>query len=212
MRKNLYIVGARGFGRECFNFFRTWDGFSERYEIKGFLDSEVSALDGFLGYPSIVCAPEAFIPSANDFLVCALGAVKWRKQYVNLLLERGAQFATLVSPKATVHATAKIGRGALVLDNAVVSSDVTLGDYTVCFPFSLLGHDTQVGAHSVIESYVFCGGGAVVGAATTLHTRATILPHKKVGSEAVVGAGSVVVRTVKPNTTVFGVPAVAIDF
>ena len=56
------------------------------------------------------------------------------------------------------------------------------------------------------------GGFSRIGDNVTLHTRATILPHVKVGDNSIVGAGSVVLRNVKSNITVFGVPAKKISF
>ena len=54
MRKNLYIIGARGFGREMSLGLLTWNGFSDQYIIKGFLDDKADALD-----PWRRSAPEA---------------------------------------------------------------------------------------------------------------------------------------------------------
>ena len=41
---------------------------------------------------------------------------------------------------------------------------------------------------------------------------ATILPRIKIGNDAIIGAGSVVVRNVEENTTVFGNPAKKISY
>ena len=70
----------------------------------------------------------------------------------------------------------------------------------------------MIGKYCEVESYSFMGGFAKIGDNVTLHTRATILPHVKVGDNAVVGAGSVVLRNVKENITVFGVPAKKVEF
>ena len=51
------------------------------------------------------------------------------------------------------------------------------------------------------------GGYSVLESNVTLHSKATILPNKKVGYGSTVGAMSLVIRNVKPNTTVFGSPA-----
>ena len=211
MRKNLYIIGARGFGREVALSLPTWNGFCDQYVIKGFLDDKVDALDGFAGYPPIVSSVEDFIPSVDDVVVCGLGAVKWRKKYIDILICKGACFESFVSSKAYVASTARIGHGALIADNASVSSDVKIGDFVLCHPNCTFGHDTEVGNYSVVENGVFCGGFVKVGERVTLHTRATILPHQKVGDDAVVGACSCVIRNVKPGATVFGNPAERID-
>lgn len=211
MRKRLFIVGARGAGREAVNTFRLWNGFEDQYEIAGFLDSKADALDGFSDYPPIRCAPEDYIPEENDVVLCALGIVKWRKQYIDLLLSKGARFETFIAPTAMIHRTAKIGIGCQIGALTTISSDVTVGDFVMFHPYCDIGHDTQIGTHSIVETYTFCGGFASIGKEVTLHTRSTILPHIKVGDGATVGAGSVVLRNVKANTTVFGNPAKKIE-
>lgn len=210
MRKNLYIIGAGGFGRECVGNFRLWNGFGDHYAIRGFLDDNADALDGYAGYPPIIGTVEAYKPQENDVFLCALGVVKWRKKCVDLVLGNGGRFETIVSPKATVHRSAALGCGDLILDNAIVSSDVTVGDYVLCHPNVILGHDTQVESHVVCEAFAFTGGFAKIREGATLHTRATILPYKKVGAGATVGAGSTVISNVKDGTTVFGIPAMDI--
>lgn len=209
-RKNLYIVGAGGFGRECAGNFRLWGGFADRYDLKGFLDDNPAALAGYADYPPIRGRVGDFRPGPDDVFVCALGLVAVRRRCLAALAAKGGRFATLVAPSAVVHATARLGEGCLVLDHTIVSADVTLGDHVLCHANVLLGHDTRVGDHAVIESYAFTGGFAEIGCGATLHTRATVLPGKRVGEGAVVGAGSVVLASVPAGKTVFGVPAVDI--
>lgn len=206
-KKNLYIIGARGFGRECASYFSIWPGFLDRYNLCGFLDDNSHALDEFPGYPPIVSSVEDFIPSKDDAFVCALGIVKWRRKYIEMIKAKGGVFETIVAPSAKVLPTAKLGNGVLILDGAVVSADVIVGDDTLIHLNAVLGHDTRVGKDCVIETGAFTGGGVELGSGVTLHTNATIAPHKKVKDDAVVGASSVVIANVASGVTVFGIPA-----
>ena len=45
--KNLLIIGARGYGREIYNFAIDSKGYGTEFTVKGYLDDKVSALDGF---------------------------------------------------------------------------------------------------------------------------------------------------------------------
>ena len=211
MRKNLYIVGARGFGRELALAFPLWPGFYDHYLIKGFLDDKADALVGLGEYPPIVSSVEDFSPGENDVVVCGLGMVQWRRKYIEILLAKGARFETLVHPCSTVFPTARIGVGCLVMNNVLISANVRVDDFVLLHDNVVLGHDTKIGTHSVLENGVFAGGGVRVGSCATIHTRALIVPHQCVGNNAVVGAGSVVIRNVKDGSTVFGNPAQRID-
>lgn len=212
MKKYLYIIGARGFGRELATQFPLWPGFSERYEIRGFLDDNANALDGLDGYPPVVSSVEDFVPGKNDVFVCGLGVVHWRQKYVDIMLGKGGVFETLVAPSAFVASTARLGMGSLVLGKTCVMADASLGDYALCHGQCIVGHDTVVGNHAVLEYNVFLGGFVQVGERATIHTRATILPHLKIGKDAVVGACSCVVRNVKAGTSVFGNPAKRVEW
>ena len=78
--KNLVIIGAGGFGREMFGAAREALGFGERFRIKGFLDGNPAALDGFSGYPSIIGAPETYKVEADDVFITALGSIASRRR------------------------------------------------------------------------------------------------------------------------------------
>ncbi len=64
-----------------------------------------------------------------------------------------------------------------------------IGDYSTVFGCSSLNGFVNVGKNVLISSHV------------------DIIPEKKIGDHAFIGAGSVVVDNVKPNTRVFGNPA-----
>ena len=210
VRKNLYIIGARGFGRETAVWLPTWPGFADQYVIKGFLDDKADALDGFGGYPPIVSSVEDFRPGERDVFICALGAVEWRRKYIGIMLSKGGVFDTFVYPLAYVRAR-EIGAGTFIVGTADISPDVSIGDHVLCHSNVVIGHDVKIGDYAVLENGVFCGGYSEIGPGATLHTRSTILPHKAIGADATVGACSCVARNVKKASVVFGVPAVRID-
>lgn len=203
--KKLLIIGARGYGREVYNNIIATS--ESVIEIKGFLDDKADALDGFEGYAPILSSVEDYIIEEDDIFYCALGDSHFRAKYAAIIKEKGGIFPVLIHPTAIVHPTAKIGEGVSIGQYCTISADVQIGDFSLVFGYSNLGHDAIVGNNCSLGSYTFMGGYSQVANNATLHTRSTLLPHKKVGEGAVVGAGSIVIRNVKPGTTVFGNPA-----
>jgi acetyltransferase-like isoleucine patch superfamily enzyme len=59
---------------------------------------------------------------------------------------------------------------------------------------------------------VFVGGRAQIGSDVIIHPHATILPGKKIGDGAVIGAGAVVMSDVPPGVTMIGNPAKVFRF
>lgn len=209
--RNLYIIGARGCGREVYNFFQECKVSLGDVECKGFLDDKADALDGFAGYPPIISSVEAYEPSENDVFICALGDPKWVKHYTEIVERKGGKFISLISPGASIGSNTKIGNGCIIPGWTVISCDIEIGKHVSVGVFCDLGHDVKVGNCCHIGSYSFMGGGVEMGNNVTCHPRVNILPHKKIGDNAILGAGSIVIRNVKSGDTVFGVPAKKIN-
>lgn len=205
--KDLLIIGARGFGREVYNLALDCIKSGLQIRIKGFLDDNADALDGYDNYPSILSSVEDYQIQSNDVFICALGDVKYKKVYVDKILNKGGEFISLIHPLALIGQNTTIGQGCIVRTICSISCDITIGDFVTIMGFVNIGHDANVSNWCHIGAYSFMGGFSFLGDSVTIHPGCKILPHKKVGDNAIVGAGSVVLRNVRANTSVFGVPA-----
>ncbi len=210
--KNLLIIGARGFGREVYDLFLKCRPQLGDVKCVGFLDDKIDALDGYNGYPPIISSVEEYTPKADDVFVCALGDVRYKRKYAEMIMAKGGRFISLIHPNAEVGLNSTIGKGCLIRAACTIDCDITIGDFVTIMGYSVLGHDCSVDEWSHLGAYTFLGGYSRIGKSVTLHPGTRILPHKSVGDNATVGAGSVVLRNVKPDTTVFGVPAKKISF
>jgi sugar O-acyltransferase (sialic acid O-acetyltransferase NeuD family) len=210
--KNVLIIGARGYGREYHEGFKTYPGYNKDFIIKGFLDDKSDILDGFIGYAPILSSVENYQIQTDDVFVCALGASQAKAKYVNIIRKKGGNFMKLIHPTAIVYGTAEIGEGVVISPFCMISANVKIEEFTTIQPYCNFGHDAHIGSFCSIESYSFLGGFTRIDDFVTLHTRSTILPHVSVGNNAIVGAGSVVIKNVKPGITVFGVPAKKVEF
>lgn len=208
--KNLIIIGARGFGREVYNLATETNGYGVDFIVKGFLDDDFKVLIGYEGYPQILSEVETYIVESDDVFICALGDVKYKRKYTQLILEKGGHFISLVHPSASISKNTKIGIGCIVCRNVEISCDVKIGDFVTLLFSAVCGHDVEIGDWSHIGCHAMCAGFVRVGSMATIHTGAIIHPRKEVGCNATVGAGSVVIRKVKEHVTVFGIPAIEI--
>lgn len=207
MMKNLLIIGARGFGREVFATATESAGYKEEFIVKGFLDDHKGALDGLSGYPPIIDSVENYQPCSEDLFITALGDVQAKKKYSNIILDKGGEFYSLIHKDVFIRSTSSIGKGCLIMRNAAISCNVKVGDYVSLMANSIIGHDVTIGNGSHLGPFVFMGGRSETEAGAQLHARATILPDIHIGKNAVIGAGSVVMKNVEEYTTVFGNPA-----
>jgi acetyltransferase-like isoleucine patch superfamily enzyme len=88
-----------------------------------------------------------------------------------------------------VNRTARIGRHVLLNVGAIVSHDVVVEDFVTISPGCSIGGGTLI-----------CGG-AFIGIG------ATVRDHVRIGRDAVVAAGAVVVTDVADTSVVAGLPA-----
>jgi len=207
--KHLIIIGARGFGRETYrSFILTNPYLRKEIDVKGFLDDKSDALAGLNGdWPPILGSVEDYEIQNDDVFFCALGDSHWRKHYSQIISRKGGHFISIIHPAAQVSSAAVIGEGCIIGPFTTISPNVRIGNHVIIHGYVCIGHDTSISDFASIESYVFLGGYASVGELATMHTKSSIIPHKSIGKECVVGFGSVVMRNIKDGLHVFGNPA-----
>lgn len=205
--KNLIIIGARGYGRGAYDIARSMKEYGNEFIVKGYLDDNGSALMSFKGYPPILDSVENYKIQEDDVFICALGDVKSKQKYINLILDKGGEFFTLIHSGASIGKNVKIGKGCIVGYGSFIDCDTIIGDFVNIQMNVVIGHDSIIGDWSMIDCFAFTGGFARIGEGVTLHTRATIIPKLEVGEYAVVNACSLCIRKVKPNSVMLGNPA-----
>ena len=205
--KNLLIIGARGWGREVYGMLPNCLGYGTEFQVKGFLDDKVDALNNYEGYPPIIDSVEHYVPQDDDVFVCALGDPKWKRHYAEIMLAKGGQFINIIHKTVSIGKNTKLGKGCILSKEVSISCDIQIGDFVTLQRLSSIGHDAKIGNYSNLGSLTAVCGFSEIGNDTIVYTGAIIVPHIKVGNNCVVGAGSVVVSKVKDSTKVFGNPA-----
>lgn len=206
--KQLVILGAGGMGREVYHLATECNEYNKVYTIKGFLDDNEHALDGFeYPYPPIIGTIYDYQIQPDDVFACSIGDVHTKVKIVELIEGKGGEFISLICPKVEINKTAKLGRGILAFHDVHVGSEAVIGNHVMLQSYAAIGHDVVVGDYVRIDPKASIVGGVKVGNRVALHTMC-VLNHKvTVGDDAVVGALSFVIRKVKPGITVLGIPA-----
>ena len=204
--KNLIIIGAGGMGRTLYDIARESIGFGEDFLIKGFIDDNIEALDGFVNYPLVLGRISEYIPAENDVFTFSIGGDS-RRKCIESLIERGAEFINIIHKTARIGSNVKLGVGNIIAAFTTLGADCKVGDYNLIQSYTVIGHDAQIGDFNRIDTHVTCVGGIKIKNETTIHTSAVINHKVVVEDKAKVGACSFVIRKVKEGQTVFGVPA-----
>ena len=205
--KKLFIVGAGGFGREVYAWAKDHPDCGQAWELAGFLDDDMSALDDY-DYPvSVIDRVQDYQPRSNEVFVCAIGAPEVKKKVCQLLLKRSAEFISLVHPSVIIGENVAIGRGVVLCPRVTLTSDISVGDFVAINCHSSAGHDVLIGDWATISGHCDLTGNTRYGEGAFIATGVRIVPGKSVGGFAYVGAGSVVIRSVAAGQKVFGNPA-----
>ena len=207
-KRRLLLVGAGSMGREL----ACWIRFDEpewaNFEFGGFLEDNPHVLDDYPAYcPGIVSAIADFKPDPGDALVMAIADPTVKLSVAQRLDDQGAEFLSFVHPSAIVANHVLIGRGVVICPNAVISCHAVIGDFVSINLSCTVGHDVRIGRGCTLSAHVDLTGFASLEEGVFLGSHASVLPRAKIGAFATVGAGSVVLRSVKGRATVMGVPA-----
>ena len=77
--KHLIIIGAGGMGRTMYDMARESIGYGIEYDIYGFLDDNIAALDNFENYPPLIAPIQGYQPQENEIFICSIGGAARKK-------------------------------------------------------------------------------------------------------------------------------------
>ena len=150
-----------------------------------------------------------WIPSCEDYFAVGLAKPQDREVVVNILKEKGAKFATLITPASMIQDSVEIGEGC-VISNCIIDDNAKLGNF-VHAGVSVIGQDAVVGDYCTLGALTNITN-ARLGKRVFVGTQSAVLNNLKIGDDAFVGAGSIVVRNIQSGVKVMGNPAKKIEF
>ena len=207
--KDLYIIGAGGFGREVTWLVERINEADPTWNIKGFIDDNPSAL-GTLegGYPVIGDSGFLLQRTVETWVVCAVGSAKARKTIIERLKENSAiHFATVIDPSVILSDRVTVGEGSIICAGTVLTVDISIGKHVIINLDCTIGHDDIISDFVTIYPSVNVSGNVVVGTCAELGTGMQIIQGKRIGRESILGAGAVVVKDIPEKCTAVGSPA-----
>lgn len=205
--KDLYIIGAGGFGREVAWLAERINQSDPVWNLKGFIDDNEkiwgTEMDGYR-----VLGGCDYLKAQNDvYAVCAVGAPHIRKKIIEKLKGSSITFASIIDPSVLLSDKVQIGEGCIICAGTILTVDVTVGNHVIINLDCTVGHDAVLYDYVTIYSSVNVSGNVTVETCVELGTGAQIIQGKSIGADTVIGAGAVVVKDMPENCTAVGSPA-----
>lgn len=204
--KKIVIVGAGGFGRELLQWIKDINKVTPTWEILGFIDDNLNALNGVEIDYGVIGTIKDWVPKGDEEFALAFGSPELKRKIVSILKEKGAKFATIIHPTALLSEFAHYGEGFIMFPYSKLSCNSTVGEFVTLLS-TPIGHDNVIGDYTVISGGCNIVRNVKIGKDVFIAAGVAVAQDVEIGDGAYLGLGSVVLKDVKPGATVFGNPA-----
>ena len=194
----LIIIGAGGHGKVIAD-----AALKNGYTNICYIDDHVK--DDVMGFPIIGTSAdiEHFNDGSTDFII-GIGNNAARKTVAET---HNVNWVSIVHPSAQIAFNVEIGKGTVIMANAVVNVCAVVGEHCIINTGAIVEHDNVIEDCVHISPDVALGGTVRVGSLTHVGIGATVKNNTKISSDCLIGAGAVVVKDIKESGTYIGVPA-----
>ncbi|MDG2992388.1 acetyltransferase [Candidatus Synechococcus calcipolaris G9] len=206
MAKSLYLLGAGGHGRVLLDALQ-----ASGVQVTGILDPGLEVGQRIYDIP--VLGGDRVLESidpATCHLVNGIGAnpsIASRRQLFIKWSSQGYTFSSVIHPTAIISKQTNIAESCQIMAGAIVQAGVTLGQDVVVNTRASVDHDCVVADHCFISPGAILCGNITLEQSTFIGAGAVTLPGLHIGANSIIGAGTVVPKTIPRHWIVAGSPA-----
>lgn len=204
--KPLIIVGAGGLGREVAWLVEDINKNTPQWNLLGFVDDGVSG-STVEGYPVLGNVDSLFYMEPLPWVIVAIANASVRKRIVEKIQQQGMSMATLIHPSIQSSRFVEIGQGSIICAGSVLTTNITLGLYSIVNPNCFIGHDTVLQNYVSLMPGVHVAGEVKLGEGVYMGLHSCVINRTSIDEWSIIGAGATVVSDIPPNSLAIGVPA-----
>ena len=212
--KDIYIIGAGGFGREVAWLIERINSVNKEWNLKGFIDDD-QLLHNTIesGYPVLGGLDYITNLQKDMWVCCAIANTEIRENIVDKFHNcQHVKWATLIDPSAILSQRVEIGEGTVICAGAIITVDIKIGKHVIINLDCIIGHDAILENFVTIYPSVNISGNVLIKEKSEIGTGTQIIQGKEIGKGTIVGAGTVVVKDLPGRCTVVGSPARVIKY
>jgi sugar O-acyltransferase (sialic acid O-acetyltransferase NeuD family) len=117
------------------------------------------------------------------------------------------EFINAIHPSVIIGNNVKIGKGVTAMAGVIFNPKSVIGDFTFFATGAQVEHDCIISDFASISAGSVTGGYVTLGKYSALTLGVTVLDRIEIGENTVVGAGSLVLKSLPSNVLVYGNPA-----
>ena len=100
-----------------------------------------------------------------------------------------------------------MGEGAVVMAGCIINPKAIIGDFCFFATGAQIEHDCIINDYVSISAGTVTGGHVKIGRLSAITIGVTIIDRLEIGENTVVGAGSLVTKSLPSNILAYGIPA-----
>ena len=208
--KDIIIIGAGGVGRETTFLIEEINKVKPTWNILGIIDDNKEIhgkiINGYTILGGLSYLEKYEEKEEKPEVVIAIANYIVKKNIVSKINNK-FNFATIIHPDVRIHKTVTIGKGSIVYEGVIMTTNITIGNHVIISPKCGIGHDSIIKDYTSLLWNANISGNDVIEEGALIGSSATIIQGKNIGQAAVIGAGAVVVKDILSNTTNVGVPS-----
>ena len=202
--KDIYIIGASGFGREV-----AWllEELSE-WNIKGFIDDNETIQGEKINGITVIGTVDFLLGRKEETnVVIAIGSPSVRSMiYEKLKFNNNILFPNIIAKNVRIDKTIKMGIGTIICSHSILTVNIELGNFNHVNLDCTVGHDVIMNDFITVYPSVNISGNVEIGNYCEIGTGTQIIQGKSIVDNVIIGAGAGVVKNIKESGTYVGCP------
>lgn len=206
--KNIIIIGGGNQAHYTIDIIEK----EGKYNIAGIIDSIHETGSERFGY-KILGRQENIVEIIQQYQIygglISVGDNWVRHSISNQILELipNFNFINAIHPSVIIGNNVKLGVGIVAMAGVIFNPKSIIGDFTFFATGAQVEHDCIISDFASISAGSVTGGYVKLGKYSALTLGVTVLDRLEIGENTVVGAGSLVLKSLPSNVLVYGNPA-----
>jgi sugar O-acyltransferase (sialic acid O-acetyltransferase NeuD family) len=188
--KSIILIGGGGHCKSVIDVIEQ----EGKFEIAGIVDKSEPLGADILGY-SVIGDDSDLDDLAKKYLyaLVTVGQIKTpllRMRLFELAEKSGFILPSIVSPRAYVSKYTTVGKGTIIMHDALINANAQIGENCIINSKSLIEHDCSISNHCHISTGATINGGVIVKSGSFIGSGVTTKESIIIGENSFIKAGS----------------------